>query len=82
MRKKNLKVSYMDEDLEEATERRLEKRDNQMQLREFGQLQDEEEEKKDEEDERKGSRLNSNIHGMHSASKYTNRTGHRSTTAA
>ena len=75
----------MDEDLEEATERRLEKRDNQMQLREFGQLQDEEEEKKDEGDERKESRLNSNIHGMHSASKYTNRTvtsGLRSTTAA
>ena len=75
----------MDEDLEEATERRLEKRDNQMQLREFGQLQDEEEENKDEGDERKESRLNSNIHGMHSASKYTNRTvtsGLRSTTAA
>ena len=62
----------MYEDLEEASERRMEKRDNQEQLRQFGQAQDEEE-NKDEGDERSGSHLGSHLGSRHNTRATTNR---------
>ena len=62
----------MDEDLEEASERRMEKRDNLEQQRQFNQVLDEEE-KKDEGDERKGSHLGSHLGSRRNTRAQTNR---------